>query len=124
MQITSVPKVCVFFKRFLTFSDSGDYHDEFGQQTEELLLSGREESNPITDELEQHLAEGQDESADTTRSMYVFIVLFILKINFSQEQEGEDDGLTAQLTGMSLLKTNLFKNKSLEVWGDTYYLLN
>jgi hypothetical protein len=32
------------------------------------LISGREEGNPIIDELEQHLAEGHDDTGDTTRS--------------------------------------------------------
>jgi hypothetical protein len=46
-----------------------DYHDEFGQNTEDLLMSGREEGNPIVSELEQHIAgEGDDtfESNKTT----------------------------------------------------------
>ncbi|KAI6177091.1 JNK-interacting protein 3 [Aphelenchoides bicaudatus] len=62
-----------------------DYHDEFGQATEDLLISGREEGNPIVEELEQHLAESHDDTGDTTRS--------------GADQEGEDDGLAAQLTG-------------------------
>lgn len=36
---------------------------------------------------------------------------------FSQDQEGEDDGLTAQLTGRSIFKANLFDNIPLKIRG-------
>jgi hypothetical protein len=60
-------------------SNERDYHDEFGQNTEDLLMSGREEGNPIVEELEQHIAD----SSDVNKS----------------EQEVDDDGLAADLTG-------------------------
>jgi hypothetical protein len=44
------------------------FHDEFGQNAEDLLSSGREEGNPIVDELEQHLAEGNDDTLNSSRT--------------------------------------------------------
>ncbi|KAI6235522.1 hypothetical protein M3Y95_00060500 [Aphelenchoides besseyi] len=61
-----------------------DYHDEFGQNTEDLLNSGREEGNPIIEELEQHVSENADGHSTTVKST---------------GQETEDDALAAQLTG-------------------------
>lgn len=46
------------------FPNSGDYHEEFGQATEDLLMSAREEGNPIIAELEKHLAGGDEETAE------------------------------------------------------------
>ncbi|KAI6214999.1 JNK-interacting protein 3 [Aphelenchoides besseyi] len=80
-----------------------DYHDEFGQNTEDLLNSGREEGNPIIEELEQHVSENADGHSTTVKST---------------GQETEDDALAAQLTvndafiGMGREVDNLIKENS------------
>ncbi|CAD5222446.1 unnamed protein product [Bursaphelenchus xylophilus] len=68
-----------------------DFHDEFGQDTEDLLNSSRKDGQDAKEELEQ--AEGQP---DTQRS----------------EEEEPDDGLSAELTGMGREVDNLIKENT------------
>lgn len=65
-----------------------DFHEEFGQDTEELLDSGRKEGNTTAEELEKFV---EDDDADN-----------------SGGQEHDADGLAADLTGKWRLLLTIF----------------